>query len=351
MFNQAEAEKLIDEIKHYSKDLKPLMKTKIIELAKMYEQAINEKTPSVIIKIKNIKKYRTNEPINAKDIALLLNKLRDDNFEVVSKSWIYEILPEKYKHEQEKVEKKGLKLEEITEKDLYLHKDDLLRRIKDMDRGPAQDIKVKETKEDIERYNFECFMAGELAKLAIKMEKEHKEKHDPKLCTKVSKHIKSARDSRFATTQMEYEALIVACNSTTSLAHVVEGEYGFKQRWEIEEDEHNCRDCRDKIECAATKCNCTCHDVVKKMTTKGLKFAINTNKTLKELDDRMKQIMNEDWSNLCPFATILLKNPKINKYMKGNSKKKIISSHIEKDDCNQCEFFLEDNPHFFDEGK
>ena len=348
MYNQKEAEKLISEIKHFSNESKLIIKTRILELAKMYEEAINEQVPSVMVKIKNIKKYRTEEPINPKDIALLLIKLRDENFELVSKSWVYKILPAKYKHEQQKVEKESINIQDLTAKELYEHKDEIIRKIKDMERGPAQDIKIKESKSDIEKYNFECFVAGELAKLAIKMEKEHKEKHDPKLCTKISKHVKSARDSRFATPMMEYEALIVACNSTTSLAHVVEGEWEFKQRWEIEEDERNCRHCRDRIECAATKCTCTCHDVTKKMTTKGLKFAINTNKYLKELDERMKQIMNEDWSDICPFGKILLKNPKIDKYMKASSKKKIIAAHIEKDNCNQCESFLEDHPNFFD---
>ena len=348
MYDHSEAEKLINEIKHYSEDVKPLVKTKILQLAKIYEDARQEKNNIVITKIKNIKERHTNEEPNIKDISLLINKLREDNFKLISQTWIYKILPEKYRHTYKKDE---VKLDEISDKELYVMKDDLIRRIKDMERGPSQDIKVKETKEDIERYNFECFVAGELAKLAIKMEKDHKEKHDPKICTKISKHIKSARDSRFATTQMEYEALIVACNSTTSLAHVVEGEFGFKQRWEIEEDEKNCRNCRDRIECVSSKCKCPCHDVVKPMTTKGLKFAINSNKALKELDDRMKQIMNEDWSDICPFAKIVLKNPKINRYMKNNSKKKIIASHIEKDDCVQCESFLEDNPNFFDTGK
>ena len=348
MYDHSKAEKVINEIKHFEKDIKPVVKAKILELAYIYEEAIEEKNTIVLTKIKNIKERNTNEEPSVKDIALLINKLREDNFKMISQSWLYKILPEKYRHLYKKEE---VKLDEISDKDLYVMKDDLLRRIKDMERGPSQDIKVKETKEDIEKYNFECFVAGELAKLAIKMEKDHKEKHDPKLCTKISKHVKSARDSRFATTQMEYEALIVACNSTTSLAHVVEGEYGFKTRWEIEEDEKNCRLCRDKLECVATKCKCTCHDVVKPMTTKGLKFAINSNKALKELDDRMKQIMNEDWSDICPFGKILLKNPKIDKYMKNSSKKKIIASHIEKDNCNQCESFLEDNPNFFDTGK
>ncbi len=348
MYDQKQAESIISEIKSFSNEVKPVIKAKILELANVYEEALKENNTVVINKIKNIKERNTNEDPNTKDIALLINKLREDNFKMISQAWLYRILPEKYRHTYKKDE---IKLDEISDKELYVMKDDLIRRIKDMERGPAQDIKVKETKEDIERYNFECFVAGELAKLAIKMEKDHKEKHDPNLCTKISKHVKSARDSRFATTQMEYEALIVACNSTTSLAHVVEGEYGFKTRWEIEEDEKNCRNCRDRIECVSSKCKCPCHDVVKPMTTKGLKFAINSNKALKELDDRMKQIMNEDWSDICPFAKILLKNPKINKYMKNSSKKKIIASHIEKDDCVQCESFLEDNPNFFDTGK
>ena len=350
MYSQKEAERVINEIKHFEKDIKPVVKAKILELARIYEEAIEEKNQLVLIKIKNIKErqYKNEEP-SVKDIALLINKVREEHFKLISQSWIYNLLPKKYRHENKKEEQP--KLDEISDKELYIMKDDLIRRIKDMERGPAQDIKVKETKEDIEKYNFECFIAGELAKLAVKMEKDHKHKHDPKLCTKISKHVKSARDSRFATAMQEYEALIVACNSTTSLAHVVEGEFGFKQRWEIEEDEKNCRNCLDKLECVATKCKCPCHAVVKPMTTKGLKFAINTNKYLKELDEQMKQIMNEDWSDICPFAKILLKNPKINKYMTNASKKKILASHIEKDNCNQCESFLEDNPNFFDMGK
>ena len=343
MYDQKQAEDIINEIKSLSNEIKPVIKVKILELAYVYEEALKENNPVIMNKIKNVKERNTNEDPSIKDIALLMNKLREDNFKMISQAWLYRTLPEKYKRTQKKDE---VRIDEISDKELYIMKDDLLRRIKNMDRGPAQDIKVKETKEDIERYNFECFVAGELAKLAIKMEKDHKEKHDPELCSKISKHVKSARDSRFATPMMEYEALIVA-----SLANVVQGEFGFKTRWEIEEDEHNCRECRDKIECAATKCKCPCHAVVKKMTTKGLKFAINSNKYLKELDERMKKIMNEDWSDICPFGKILLKNPKINRYMKNNSKKKIIASHIEKDDCVQCESFLEDNPNFFDTGK
>ena len=131
-------------------------------MARIYEEAIEEKNQLVLLKIKNIKERRKNEEPNVKDIALLINKVREEHFKLISQSWIYNLLPKKYRHENKKEEQP--KLDEISDKELYVMKDDLIRRIKDMERGPAQDIKVKETKEDIERYNFECFIAGELAK-------------------------------------------------------------------------------------------------------------------------------------------------------------------------------------------
>ena len=150
MYNHSKAEKVINEIKHFEKDIKPVVKAKILELAYIYEEAIEEKNTIVLTKIKNIKERNTNEEPSVKDIALLINKLREDNFKMISQSWLYKILPEKYRHLYKKEE---VKIDEISDKDLYVMKDDLLRRIKDMERGPSQDIKVKETKEDIEKYN------------------------------------------------------------------------------------------------------------------------------------------------------------------------------------------------------
>ena len=353
VYKHDDTERIISELKELADKPKNVIKDKILELAKHYEKGINENNPLIISKIKSVKakSKKYNDDASVKDIAALINHVRETNFDMVSYSWLYKLLPDKYKHKESHENEDFISPDDISTKNLYMIKDELIRKIKDMDRGPAQDIKVKETKEDIDRYNFECFIAGELAKLAFTMEKDHNEKPDSKLCSKVSKHVKSARDGRFATPQMAYEAMIVACNSTTSLANVVEGEWGFKTRWEIEEDEKNCRECRDPVECKATKCNHVCHKVVKPMTTKGLKFAINTNETLKALDDQMKKMMNDDWSDLCPFAKILLKNPKIDRYVKNASKKRIIAAHIDKDDCTQCQFFLEDHPNFFNTDK
>ena len=37
MYSQKEAEKVINEIKHFEKDIKPVVKSKILELARIYE--------------------------------------------------------------------------------------------------------------------------------------------------------------------------------------------------------------------------------------------------------------------------------------------------------------------------
>ena len=129
MYSQKEAEKVINEIKHFEKDIKPVVKAKILELARIYEEAIEEKNQLVLLKIKNIKERNKNEEPSVKDIALLINKVREEHFKLISQSWIYELLPKKYRHEYKKEEQP--KLDEISDKELYLMKDDLIKRIKD----------------------------------------------------------------------------------------------------------------------------------------------------------------------------------------------------------------------------
>ena len=114
MYDHSKAEKVINEIKHFEKDIKPVVKAKILELAYIYEEAIEEKNNIVLTKIKNIKERNTNEEPSVKDIALLINKLREDNFKMISQSWLYKILPEKYRHLYKKEE---VKLDEISDKD------------------------------------------------------------------------------------------------------------------------------------------------------------------------------------------------------------------------------------------
>ena len=175
VYKHEDTEKIINDLKIIVDKPKGMIKDKILDLARQYEEGINENNPLIITKIKNIKsksdKYK--DDISVKDIASLINNIREYNFSLVSKSWLYKLLPDKYKHKESHESENFISPDDISIKNLYMIKDEIIRKIKDMDRGPAQDIKVKETKEDIDRYNFECFIAGELAKLALKMEKDH----------------------------------------------------------------------------------------------------------------------------------------------------------------------------------
>ena len=61
MYNHKEAEKVISEIKHFANDGKPVIKAKILELARIYEEAIEENNQIVITKIKNVKERNKDE--------------------------------------------------------------------------------------------------------------------------------------------------------------------------------------------------------------------------------------------------------------------------------------------------
>ena len=83
------------------------------------------------------------------------------------------------------------------------------------------------------------------------------------------------------------------------------------------------------------------------MTTKGLKYAIKTNEDLSDLDQHIRrlQVINND---ICRIGKMLLENPKTKKLLGAIDIKKLIYSHVDKDECLQCDLFLEKNPTFFD---
>ncbi|MFQ5787720.1 MAG: hypothetical protein ACE5H1_07030 [Thermodesulfobacteriota bacterium] len=346
-YDQNKVEKLLLELKQYHKIIaEGEVKPKILLLAKQYEDGISVKNPYLISKIKAT--INKSSEISHEDIANFIVKLKEKHFPSISTGWIYRVLPEKYKRLKSQISQNFIKAEEISDANLYEMLPIIKERIKRIERGPdyeAKDIKIKETVDAIEEYQWACSIAQELAKYAIKLEKEHKE-HDGSLCAKFAKRVKTARDARFATTLPNYEAIVVACGSFRSLNELAEGEWEFKNRWEIEEDERNCRECLNPSDCAARKCKHICHKIVKPMTTKGLKYAIKTNDWLKDLDNRMKKLMALD-EDLCDIAKILFSNPKTDELMNEYDKKRILASHIKKEDCFQCQNFLEEHKNFF----
>ena len=110
-----------------------------------------------------------------------------------------------------------------------------------------------------------------------------------------------------------------------------------------------CRECI-KENCKKEKCNHECHRVVRPMTTKGLKYAIKTNDDLTQLDKEVKKLMVYG-DDICPMGKRLLRNPKTLKMLGKVEIEKLIYKHIEKQDCLECDMFLEKHPNHFKEMK
>ena len=297
--------------------------------------------------IKTIARNIGIEEPEKKDISTIIKRLREKHFPNISDRWIQECLDPIYKRNkgpEQTTESKVIRLNLENEE----QRENLREQIKQFDREhtPSKDIIPKIRSSEIEKYTWKCHLAEELAMLAVKMEKEHST-HEDKLCKDYAKRAKMVRDSRFATNSNNYEAIIVACNTTDSLKHAISGEYGFKTVWEVRDDEEKCRECLGLEQCKAEGCRHECHRVIRPMTTKGLKYAIKTNKDLTELDEHIKRLAVMD-NDICKIGKILLENPLTKAKLGKVEIKKLMYSHIEKDECLQCDMFLNKNPKFFD---
>ena len=345
-----EAKHLIDKISSISDNVKKHLKPLIQELAKNIGDNINK------AEIKNLASLEGIKDPEVKDVASILERLRKKYEWSFGKTTLYNYIQKEYKDG---------KVQEYTQpvrvNDNYIesHIDELKDKIRDYEKKntPAKDIITKARLVDVEKYeSWNCHMAGELAQLAIKMENEHNAKdeksnhlcqHEDKLCKDYSKKIKMVRDSRFATDANSYDAILLGANSTQSLKNSISGEWEFKTVWEVKNDEDDCRECIHE-NCRHEKCKHECHRVVRPMTTKGLKYAIKTNEDLKELDKRIKYLVEVD-NDICRMGKMLLQNPKSRKQLGVAAIKRLMYAHIEKEECTQCDLFLSKNVTFLDD--
>jgi len=353
-------ESIINKIKKIEDIKRVQLKPLILELANHFALGIETKRPEIINKLKQIlaqdtEKPRGQEDISVKLVAQLIKKIKTQHFPSVSDNWIMKVLPKEFKEDaRNKPVEKVILSEHITDENLYRIKDILKGRIRVMETvGPSKEIKIKETVKDVSNYTWKCATAQELARLAIKMEQEHPTEHDNNYCLKSSRAIKMARDGRFATTMSRYEAIVVGAEHTKSLANVAEGEYEFLKRWEVEGNEKACTECLSRDNCAATQCNHVCHAIVKPLTTKGVKWAIRTNKDLADLQTRIKKLQ-VDTDDLCPMMKTIFTNPYMNKKLTMGDKKTLMAKHTELaahggDECDQCVGFIAIHPNFYRE--
>jgi hypothetical protein len=336
-----EAQNLIDKISKISDSVKKDIKPLVQKLAKNLADNIDSH------EIKNMAKIEGITDPETKDVARILNRLRKKYNWSFGKTALYTYIQPEYKEgDPEKVYDAPVR---VNESYIETHIDELKEKIKEYERKntPAKDIITKARIPDMEKYTWKCHTAEELAMLAIKMENEHEEKHEDKLCKEYCKRVKMVRDSRFATDANSYDAILLGANSTQSLKNSISGEWEFKTVWEVKEDEEKCRECIHE-NCRAEKCKHECHRVVRPMTTKGLKYAIKTNDDLKELDKRIKYLVEVD-NDICRMGKMLLQNPKTKKQLGIAAIKRLIYAHIEKEECMQCDVFLDKNPTFLDD--
>lgn len=334
---------LIDKISGISdsvkKDLKPLVQKLADEIGNNLHRS----------DIQNIARMEGIDTPEKTDVVNIINKLRKKYEWSFGQTALYSYIQPEYRSKVSKEYTKPERIEAIL-KDPE-RRAELEERIKDIKRSeqPAKDIITKARVEDMEKYTWDCWVAEELAMLAIKMEKEHKEKHEDKLCKEYAKRAKMVRDSRFATDSNAYEAIILAVNSTQSLKNAISGEWEFKTVWEVKNDEDKCRECI-KDQCRKTNCKHECHRVVRPMTTKGLKYAIKTNDDLKALDSQINRLTSID-NDICRIGKMLLENPKTKKLLGVSGIKKMMFNHIDRDECLQCDLYMDKHPQFFDNWK
>jgi len=348
-------ERIIGEIKEIdAKVNKVKLKDLVLELADHIAKGIDKQRPEVIAKFKTILSENTQRPrgkdgIDKTLISLLIQKIAAKNFTTISKVWIINCLPDEYKESHTNYPKKETMISaaDISDANLLNITQDLKKRMREIENlGPAKEIKIKNELESVRNHNWTCDMADELVKLAIKIENEHAHEHKQDYCEKSAKAIRMARDKRFATTYSRYQAIVVSAEFTRSLASLAGDEVEVLSRWEVHDNEKQCRECIDLLHCRAEKCNHGCHDFKKEMTTKGIKWAMRETQELNDLEKHMSAL-NSDSDDMCDFIKAVMLNPKLK--MNQGEKKNIMAKHIKLDKCDQCTYFTMEHPQFFKE--
>lgn len=351
------------------KQSKEKMISLLLKLADHIADGLNKRRPEMI----NLSKLaqgnsnrHANNPEKLLHVAKIIGYLRDKHFPSRSYTWILEHLPAEYKEPRKEFTKKETVTEspELSDKQVLDMGKDLIKRYKQLtNTKAAQPIKFKDI-ESIEELSDDEFP---LTKVWIeiyenmyndyKKQLENKDKTPEQFkefmdkLREVAKRFKTIADRRFAVDEQKYEALILASSTYDSLNNSTKHETEKLDRWEVHRREQDCLKCYgDLSSCMAEKCRCACHDTEKRLTTKGLKWAIDHNPHLNKLDKHIEKL--SEWNDdICSFAKVILLNPHNEDYMKPKDLRNIMADHIKTDKCDQCEFFLQDHPNYFDEKK
>ena len=356
---------LIQKLYRLEKELRNTSKTqkeKILELAEVYEQGIQENNPEILKRMRNLLKK---DNLERHDICNAISKWCESE-DIASERMVYKTLPKRLKGEYSAPVQNVTALEAESLSETQLWSDDKKEAYFDSIRDDVENIKNRrkpmvekpkllgnkdEVLESIKGFSYPCLLAQRIAKLLEKFLEEHEEHHDIELEKKYDNILKSAIDARHIASEKEMEAVVLAIEYGASIKNVADGQQYVLSFHEIYNNWIRCEECsKDPKRCIKQPhCRCICHAVMKKGTTKGVKFAINSNKHLKEFRERLQAQKNNPTADLCEDGKIILFNGRFEGGLKKSDLKRAIVDHIEFTDCLLCPDFLTKHPKFLDE--
>ena len=353
--------KLENEIISASQRLK---KEKIISLASLYEQAIQEKRTDILDKMRTTLEK---DEILTSDICNYLQKWKIKKNINISNTWIKVNLPDKFKH----VEMKRDLATQLAQN--FTNFTEAKQKAHDMTKGLTKAEKaivfetVKDDAQDYLRGNkprldlptiskkvfydfkgWKCKLSRELAEICKRLEEEHQlENHENIDEDEYAKLIRSEGDNRRIGGKRTMEAILVKVAASCSLADGIKSEQYLIDRKQLDEYESNCDECKKDPEgCKRNYKHCICHAMQKLPTTKGFKFDRDNDADLKKYSQWLDEVHHNAMPDLCVYGKKIMLNERTPK----GDRQLTLNRHVDKHNCSICENFLVATPEFFADG-
>uniref|UniRef100_A0AAU7N644 Uncharacterized protein n=1 Tax=Nitrosopumivirus cobalaminus TaxID=3158414 RepID=A0AAU7N644_9VIRU len=227
---------------------------------------------------------------------------------------------------------------------LNKNKKEIERSLRDLNRKPAKDIITHKMLTDDERYKdikWSHKMLAEFARLLGQINDDIKNgSYDSTVLDELFREVKTIRDRRFMVGENKMRAIIIAAATVTSLKHSIAGVSEVIDRWDIAFTESRCTKCSSMVYCKSERCDCVCHNVVRKGSTKGVKWHMNTHEHCKDLYNKMEYLMTLEPNDLCETGSELVDNIEMFNLVDGPTKKTLMRRHINADKCAKCQEFV-----------
>ena len=240
---------------------------------------------------------------------------------------------------------------------LNANKKELERELRNLNRKPAKDIITHKMLTDEEKYkdiNWSHKLTAEFARLLGQMNDDITNGvYDIDVLDQMFREIKTLRDRRFMVSENKMKAIIISAATVTSLKHSIAGVSEVIDRWDIAYTESNCTKCSSMVYCKSDRCDCVCHNTVRKGSTKGIKWHMNTHEECNKLFNKMEYLMNLEPNDVCDIGNELIDNIELNGDVDGPVKKSLMRKHISADKCDLCAEFVKntDNKWLFTSNK